>query len=1152
MNDPNDNFYNQNTSINHWKSLIDGLKSEDSLIQKQSISELDQHIALNINSFNALQVDTIIKEVFNFIEFNHFDEGMMLSACRCLYTLLESSYSAKSMINYIDNICNYMLFSEYFDYIEQSIKILYKLSSSIDGSRKMILIDGFIDKIVLCISFFPQLKTQIITILLNLTSNISPKDHKHVISSSLDSLKALLDTDDNELSELSCQCLLNISQKFIDEPLFLKSLFDKGFIFVMMEKLRNEDSSLSFITLTIKTLNNICSKYSKAVEFILNQNMFEIIGKFFSKVSYSKEYERFIEHYLIDFMDTLLPNMPDNMFGWLNDNIYMVKYKGKDKQNNDSMKSIYDTHQQFFTLLSTSNIIQSLIYRYVELGQHSFTIIAIILKFIFYASKETLKSTFENDLTMPRLITILLESKDYKMILTAVYMVDYLLNKVEDNFMVLFIREGIFSTIFNNIEKLEQRRSSYHNHTMNLRYYSQKNLIELILEKSESLKSKYFTKIESHQIKETVYIENIINDIKSSITLNDETQLKDVLEKFANQLKETITVYEYKKLNIVNVLYDYFTIYQNDSLLLNKVRLFYDILHQTKLSNQKYDDTAFIRLIKDIHGMVIDDFQLLKSNNTCVEEFLISNNKKKMNNNENIILNNEINNNEGMNYFDYKRRYQSVKHIHDITNSFHVKKFFNIELLSILFYILRDFSNYQHEKIYSLFCNKNFSNEILQYIETNKMNDDVKYIIDHHSYLFDYHSKLNYVKVPSLNENMFKGNLEKKQKLKFRVKRDDFMKSTLSFIKSLNSNSGKLDIEFENEIGTGIGPTLEFFTKLSHEFQRKNLSMWVDDQNNNDNEFIFCKGGLYPLPTLHKSKELSNLFFSFGIFIAKSIVDKRLLDLYLSNAFYQYIFNKHIDIESLREVFPEIINFICSLDELNQLKKTIENDPSLSDDEKKKRINDIKYKDTSFDDLCIQFVLPGYSNIELIDGGNDIFLNIDNIELYMNNVIDCLTNKCVSHQFKSFIRGFNRVLNINELKIFNHVEINTILCGESEDDQNWTKEVLMREIVCKNGFTLSSKTIQNVIEIISEFNNEERRKFLQFITGSPRLPIGGFASLNPKLSIVKKDVYPPNDHYPSVSTCFIYLKLPEYSTKDILREKLLIAMENGQSGFTLS
>jgi len=90
---------------------------------------------------------------------------------------------------------------------------------------------------------------------------------------------------------------------------------------------------------------------------------------------------------------------------------------------------------------------------------------------------------------------------------------------------------------------------------------------------------------------------------------------------------------------------------------------------------------------------------------------------------------------------------------------------------------------------------------------------------------------------------------------------------------------------------------------------------------------------------------------------------------------------------------------------------------------------------------------------------------------------------------------------------------------------------------------------------MSEFTSEERRKFLRFITGSPRLPPGGFKGLSPKLTFVRKEEEPPfkpDNYLPSVNTCFLYLKLPDYSSKEIMKENLLKAIEHGQSGFSLS
>lgn len=122
-----------------------------------------------------------------------------------------------------------------------------------------------------------------------------------------------------------------------------------------------------------------------------------------------------------------------------------------------------------------------------------------------------------------------------------------------------------------------------------------------------------------------------------------------------------------------------------------------------------------------------------------------------------------------------------------------------------------------------------------------------------------------------------------------------------------------------------------------------------------------------------------------------------------------------------------------------------------------------------------------------------------------------------------------------------------------------------------HGFHAESKAIRDLVEIMSDFDAPTRRSYLQFITGSPKLPIGGnapwvsgwtyahlsqgFRGLNPPLTVVRKPHEAPltaDDYLPSVMTCVNYLKLPEYSSKAVMKEKLQTAMKEGVGSFHLS
>lgn len=130
----------------------------------------------------------------------------------------------------------------------------------------------------------------------------------------------------------------------------------------------------------------------------------------------------------------------------------------------------------------------------------------------------------------------------------------------------------------------------------------------------------------------------------------------------------------------------------------------------------------------------------------------------------------------------------------------------------------------------------------------------------------------------------------------------------------------------------------------------------------------------------------------------------------------------------------------------------------------------------------------------------------------------------------------------------------------------------MDSIKADHGFNMDSKSVRNLLQTMSELTLPERRDFLQFTTGSPKLPIGGessghdlvndtlthitgFKSLTPMFTVVCKPSEPPytsDDYLPSVMTCVNYLKLPDYTDLDVMRRRMNTAIKEGQGAFHLS
>jgi len=95
-----------------------------------------------------------------------------------------------------------------------------------------------------------------------------------------------------------------------------------------------------------------------------------------------------------------------------------------------------------------------------------------------------------------------------------------------------------------------------------------------------------------------------------------------------------------------------------------------------------------------------------------------------------------------------------------------------------------------------------------------------------------------------------------------------------------------------------------------------------------------------------------------------------------------------------------------------------------------------------------------------------------------------------------------------------------VLLSGAIDGEDWSVNALVNAAKADHGFTMDSRVVQDLFSVMSEFDPDERRAWLSFTTGAQRLPIGGFASLKPPLTIVRKDG--GDRALPSCMTCTNY------------------------------
>lgn len=386
---------------------------------------------------------------------------------------------------------------------------------------------------------------------------------------------------------------------------------------------------------------------------------------------------------------------------------------------------------------------------------------------------------------------------------------------------------------------------------------------------------------------------------------------------------------------------------------------------------------------------------------------------------------------------------------------------------------------------------------------------------------------------------------------KVRISRKHLLHSAIKVMDLCGASPNVLEVEYFDEVGTGLGPTLEFYSSVSREFCLKKLRLWRDDghQQSSDSSYVFNSQGLFPSPMNEEKAENSHeqkviqLFKTLGIFVARAMLDSRIIDLNLNPVFFRIAGSKVTvapSIGTVSAVDKQLANSLLSVQQFVHKKQELGSTAAITVD------------GVRIEDLSLDFTCPGYPDIELVPGGSKMHVTIGNVEEYLRLVVEMTLGKGVKRQIEAFREGFSQVFPYSALHAFTPEELAS-LCGQGEED--WSYETLYDVVKADHGYNKDSRPVQDLLHIMNEFDGQQRRAFLQFMTGSPNLPIGGFQALHPVFTVVCKhndDGSSPDSYLPSVMTCANYLKLPNYSSKEILADKLKTAMYEGRGAFLLS
>ncbi|XP_034458227.1 E3 ubiquitin-protein ligase NEDD4-like isoform X10 [Hippoglossus hippoglossus] len=323
----------------------------------------------------------------------------------------------------------------------------------------------------------------------------------------------------------------------------------------------------------------------------------------------------------------------------------------------------------------------------------------------------------------------------------------------------------------------------------------------------------------------------------------------------------------------------------------------------------------------------------------------------------------------------------------------------------------------------------------------------------------------------------------------------------------------RLWIEFESEKGLDYGGVArEWFFLLSKEMFNPYYGLFEYSATDNYTLQINPNSGLC-------NEDHLSYFKFIGRVAGMAVFHGKLLDGFFIRPFYKMMLGKQISLKDMESVDSEYYN---------SLKWILENDPTELD---------LRF--------CIDEDNFGQTyQVDLKPSGSDMVVTNDNKKEYIDLVIQWRFVNRVQKQMNAFLEGFTELIIIDLIKIFDENELELLMCGLGDVDVNdWRQHT-----VYKNGYCPNHPVIQWFWKVVLLMDAEKRIRLLQFVTGTSRVPMNGFAELygsnGPQLFTIEQWGTP--EKLPRAHTCFNRLDLPTYESFEDLREKLLMAVENAQ------
>ncbi|KAG5458055.1 MAG: putative ubiquitin-protein ligase [Olpidium bornovanus] len=420
-------------------------------------------------------------------------------------------------------------------------------------------------------------------------------------------------------------------------------------------------------------------------------------------------------------------------------------------------------------------------------------------------------------------------------------------------------------------------------------------------------------------------------------------------------------------------------------------------------------------------------------------------------------------------------------------------------------------------------------------------------LLVHNPNVLEFENKRNY-----FNQQLHKrgSNREHYGTIQLNVRRQFVFEDSFHQLQGHTGNEvkhGKLSVRFYDEEGVDAGGvSREWFQVLARQMFNPDYALFISSA---------VKKVTYQPNRYSYFNPEHLLYFRFvGRIVGKAIFDGKLLDCYFTRSLYKHILGKPVDyrdVEALDPAYYQSLEWMLNNDitDVIDLTMTVE--------------------ETEFGKEEI---------IELVPGGANIPVTEENKREYIRLVSEHKLTKAIKDQIAAFKEGFHEIVPGDLVSIFDPEQLELMISGMPDINvEDWKANTEYE------GYTSSSPQIQWFWRAVRLFEQEEKAKvghftsvlvapvgntmwfltslgpfhfqLLQFVTGTSRVPLEGFASLQGMSGVqkfsIRMDPSSPS-RLPSAHTCFNSMDLPQYESYEQLRKQLLLAITEASFGFSFA